>query len=143
MGTDYLTSIENAAERMGNADAEANLKSVWHKPTSQFGEWFSTDKKTESKVYLKLQLNSKQIACKTTTTYYLDGHLATDEEVAEIEVWMKKKNHTISSTQAEMGIDAEHEQTFLLMQLDTIISIKQGERELSPATMLAAVVAAR
>ena len=143
MGTDYLTSIENAAERMGNDDAEANLKKVWHKPTERFGEWFSTDKKTESKVYLKLQRNAKQIGCKTTTTYYLDGHLASDEEVAQIEMWLKKKNHTISSTQADMGIDAEHEQTFLLMQLDTIVSIKQGEKVLSPIEMLAVAVAAQ
>lgn len=141
MGTDYLNSIENAAERMGNADAEANLKSVWHKPASEFGEWFSTDKKTESKIYLKLQRNEKQIGCKTITTYYLDGHEATAEEIADIERWMKKKSHTISSTQTEMGIDAEHEQHFLLMQLDTIVSIKQGEKELSPVEMLSVAVA--
>jgi hypothetical protein len=54
MGTDYQTSIENSAQRMGN-DAEANLKAVWHKPImGALGEWFSTDKRTESKIYLKL-----------------------------------------------------------------------------------------
>ena len=73
MGTDYQNSIENTAERMGNEDADANLKKVWHKPCEEFGEWFSTDKKTESKVYLKLQRNAKQVGCKTTEVYYLDG----------------------------------------------------------------------
>ena len=142
MGTDYANSLENTAERMGNDDAEANLKKVWHKPCEQFGEWFSTDKKTESKVYLKLQRNAKQIGCKTTTTYYLDGNLATDAEVAEIEKWLKKKSDAQSSTQIEMGIDKEHEQYFILPQLDTITLIKQGDRELEPMELMAQTYAA-
>ena len=132
MGTDYSNSLENTASRMGNDDAEANLKKVWHKPCEQYGEWFSTDKKTESKVYLKLQRNNKQLGFSTTTEYYLDGHLATPAEVAEIEKWMKKDNHTQSSTQIEMGIDKEHEQYFILPQLETIVSIEQGERLIEP-----------
>lgn len=136
MGTDYANSLENTATRMGNADAEAQLKKVWHKPTAEHGEWFSTDKATESKVYLKLQRNAKQVACKTTTTYYLDGHEATAAEVAQITAWMKKKSHTQSSTQTEMGIDAAHEQTFILPQLETVVLIKQGEREVAPYTLL-------
>ena len=132
MGTDYSNSLENAASRMGNDDAEANLKKVWHKPCEQYGEWFSTDKKTESKVYLKLQRNNKQLGFSTTTEYYLDGHLATPAEVAEIEKWMKKDSHTQSSTQIEMGIDKEHEQYFILPQLETIVSIEQGERLIEP-----------
>lgn len=132
MGTDYSNSLENTAERMGNDDAEANLKKVWHKPCEQYGEWFSTDKKTESKVYLKLQRNNKQLGFSTTTEYYLDGHLATAPEVAEIEKWMKKDSHTQSSTQIEMGIDKEHEQYFILPQLETIVSIEQGERLIEP-----------
>ena len=141
MGTDYETSLENTAARMGNKDAEANLKKVWHKPTNLYGEWFSTDKATESKVYLKLQRNAKQVGCKTTTTYYLDGHIATDAEVAAISLWLKKKSNAQSSTQIEMGIDKEHEQTFILPSLDTITLIKQGEREISPMECLAEVYA--
>lgn len=140
MGTDYATSLENTADRMGN-DAEANLKTTWHKPCEAYGEWFSTDKATESKIYLKLQRNNKQIAWKTTTTYYLDGVLATEEEVAEIENWLKKKPNTQSSTQIEMGIDKEHEQHFILPQLDTITLIKQGDREISPYDLLHEVYA--
>lgn len=135
MGTDYSNSLENTAERMGNDEAEANLKKVWHKPCEQFGEWFSTDKKTESKVYLKLQRNAKQVACKTTTTYYLDGHLATKAEVAAINEWMKKDSHTQSSTQIEMGIDKEHEQYFILPQLETIVTIEQGARIVEVAAL--------
>lgn len=141
MGTDYQNSIENTAERMGN-ETDANLKSVWHKPIFGYlGEWFSTDKRTESKVYLKLQRNAKQVGFKTTEVYYLDGHVATAEEFAAISVWLKKKSHTQSSTQVEMGIDAEHEQYFILPQLETIVSIKQGNKEIKPIEMLEEVYA--
>lgn len=136
MGTDYQSSLEKTAVRMGNDDAECNLKKVWHKPTEEFAEWFSTDKATESKVYLKLQRNAKQVGCKVTTTYYLDGEIATDAEVVQIEAWLKKDSHKQSSTQVEMGIDKEHEQHFILPQLDTIISIKQGAKVVEPYRML-------
>jgi hypothetical protein len=141
MGTDYTNSIENAASRMGNDDAEANLKSVWHKPCFYYGEWFSTDKKTEEKVYLKLQRNAKQKGFGVTTEYYLDGRLATDAEVSAIEVWLKKKSDTQSSTQIEMGIDKEHEQHFILPQLDTVVVIKQGSKEVRPMRLLQEVYA--
>jgi hypothetical protein len=88
-----------------------------------------------------LQRNAKQVAWKTTTTYYLDGVLATEEEVAAIEGWLKKKSNTQSSTQVEMGIDKEHEQQFILPQLDTIVLIKQGDREISPYDLLHEVYA--
>jgi len=136
MGTDYQNSIENTAERMGNSDADANLKNVWHKPCEQFGEWFSTDKKTESKIYLKLQRNAKQVGCKTTDEIYLDGRLADAAEAAAIKAWFKKDNHTQSSTQVEMGIDKEHEQYFILPQLDTIVSVEQGDRKVEPYKLL-------
>lgn len=141
MGTDYSNSLANTANRMGNGDKEVNLKETWHKPCEVLGEWFSTDRATESKVYLKLQRNAKQVGCKTTTTYYLDGNLATDEEVAAIENWLKKSSHKQSSTQVEMGIDKEHEQHFLLPQVDTIISIEQGGRKVEPYKLLHEVYA--
>lgn len=141
MGTDYANSITNTANRMGNEGAEAELKAVWHKPCEVLGEWFSTDKKTESKIYLKLQRNEKQIGFKTTTTYYLDGEVATDAERTAIEAWLKKKSNSLSSTQVEMGIDKEHEQHFILPLLDTIVTIKQGDKVLEPYNLLHEVYA--
>ena len=144
MGKDYARSVANAATRMGNETTaeEVNLKQNWHKPLNgALGEWFSTDKATESKIYLKLGRNEKNIAHKITTEYYLDGHLATAEEVASIEAWLKKKSSTQSSTQTELGLDKEHEEHFLLPQLDTITYIKQGDRELKPHEVFAMAMA--
>lgn len=144
MGTDYARSVANAATRMGNETSaeEVNLKSNWHKPLNgELGEWFSTDKATESKIYLKLQRNEEQIAHKITTEYYLDGHLATDEERASIEAWLKKKSSTQSSTQTDLGLNKENEQHFILPQLDTITYIKQGDNELKPHEVFAMAMA--
>lgn len=141
MGTDYANSITNTANRMGNEGAEVNLKVNWHKPCEVLGEWFSTDRKTESKYYLKLGRNEKQVGFKTTTTYYLDGDVATDAERTAIESWLKKKSNNLSSTQVEMGIDKEHEQHFILPQLDTIVTIKQGDKVLEPYNLLHEVYA--
>lgn len=128
MGIDYPKTLSRIAERMGN-EGTPNLKPNWHKPVDgELGQWFSTDKKTESKYYLKLGRNENKIACKTTTEYFLDGRKATEEEMYLIKSWEKKDNHTMSSTQTEMGIDKAHEQHFLLPQIDTIICIKQGNK---------------
>ena len=83
-----------------------------------------------------MQRNEQQKGFKTETTYYLDGREATADEVEEIKAWLKKKSDTQSSTQTEMGIDKEHEQHFILPQLDTITLIKQGEREVEPYTLM-------
>lgn len=129
MGTDYANSLKAIAERMGNTDAEPNLKQNWHVAVD---EWFSTDRRTRSKFYLKLQRNEKQVACKVVTEYYVDGRAATPQEVSEIEGWLKAKTSTQSSTQVEMGIDKAHEQQFILPALESVTLIKQGNKVWTP-----------
>lgn len=135
MGTDYQRSIENTAKRMGN-EAEASLKKVWHE---FYNEWFNTDRKTRSKFYLKLQRNEQQKGLKVTREYKVDGRNATASEVAEIKSWMTAKSDTLSSTQVEMGIDKEHEQHFMLLGIETIELIKQGDRVVRPKSLLTEV----
>jgi hypothetical protein len=131
MGCDYPTQVGNTATRLGNETSrdEVQLKQNWHK---RIDGWFSTDKRTESKFYLKLSRNEAQIAHKVEAAYYVDGHPATEQEMYLIKSWLKPKSHTQSSTQTELGIDKAHEIEFLLPQLDTIIAIKQGERFWTP-----------
>ena len=141
LGIDYKGSIESASKRMGNENPSAVLKKTWHKPTSEYGEWFSTDRKTESKVYLKLGRNAQRLCCSVETIYFVDGHLASDTERKAIEEWLPKRNHTMSSTQREIGLDSDHEQTFILPELSTVVLIKQNEREIRPQSLLAESVA--
>ena len=128
MGTDYANSLKAIAERMGN-EGEPSLKQNWHVAVD---EWFSTDRKTMSKFYLKLQRNEKQVACKVVTEYFLDGRKATEDEVYLIKSWESKSSHTQSSTQVEMGIDKAHEQQFILPALESVTLIKQGNKVWTP-----------
>lgn len=138
MGTDYKSSLERIANRMGN-QSQVELKKVWHKPCEYLGEWFSTDRATESKFYLKLQRNEQQKGFNTHEDFYLDGRKASEEEIEEIEKWIPKRKGTQSSTQVENGIDKAHEQHFILVQLESITLIKQGELELHPTSSYAMV----
>lgn len=132
LGVDYPNTLKAIAERMGS-NAEPNLKKNWHKPVEgELGRWFSTDRKTESKYYLKLGRNVNQIAYKVVTEYFLDGRKATEDEVYLIKSWESKSSHTQSSTQVEMGIDKDHEQKFILPALESVTLIKQGNKVWTP-----------
>ena len=137
MGTDYSNSVRNIAERLGGTDVVVNTKSSWHVPCAVFGDWFHTDKATMTKTYLKIQRSEQMIAHKVTTAYIVDGRSATDSEVAEIKSWLTAKSSgSLSSTQRAVGIDDEHKQEFKLLDLETIVSIKQGAREIKPKELL-------
>ena len=137
MGTDYSNSVKNIAERLGGVDVVVNTKSSWHVPCAVLPEWFATDKKTMTKTYLKIQRSEQMIAHKVTTAYIVDGRSATDSEVAEIKSWLTAKSSgSLSSTQRAVGIDDEHKQEFKLLDLETIVSIKQGAREIKPKELL-------
>lgn len=141
MGTDYSNSVANTAKRMGEEVSrdDVRLRETWHRPIKDeeaniegIGHWFSTDKRTATKCYLKLQRNEQQIGFKVEKTYFVDGHEATAEELATIKAWLKKDGNDLSATQRELGIDKEHEQHFILVTLENILCIRQNERTLLP-----------
>lgn len=135
MGTDYSNSVANTAQRMGEdvSRDDVRLRETWHRPCDgEYGKWFSTDKRTATKCYLKLQRNEQQIGFKVEKTYFVDGHEATAEELATIKAWLKKDSNEQSATQKELGIDKEHEQHFILVTLENILCIKQNENVLLP-----------
>lgn len=141
MGTDYSNSVANTAQRMGEdvSRADVKLKETWHRPCDgEYGKWFSTDKRTATKCYLKLQRNEQQKGFKVEKHYFVDGRAATDAEVAAIKAWLKKDSSSQSSTQIECGIDKEHEQHFILVTLDNVLYIQQNERKLQPYDMATA-----
>lgn len=132
VGVDYASAVAGAAVRSGNTEVTKNdiaLKESWHKPLEGFEGWFSTDKATESKTYINLNYNAKQVAKKVSVRYFLDGRVATDAEVADISKWAKPvKEQSMSSTQVENGVDDANRQFFILINVDNIVSICQGSR---------------
>ena len=154
MGTDYSNSVANTAKRMGEEVSrdDVRLRETWHRPINDeevgiegVGKWFSTDKRTATKCYLKLQRNEQQIGFKVEKTYFVDGHEATAEELATIKAWLKKESDGLSATQKELGVDKDHEQHFILVTLENILCIRQKGAVLLPydiAAYAAAVAAA-
>lgn len=140
LGTDYISGVVSAAIRSGNTEItreDVKTKPVWH---IRYDDWFNTDRATQSKFYLKIQTN-KDHTSKSTTTYYLDGHKATEEEFNAFKGWLKGGSKEQSSTQTEVGVSKEHEQEFKLIALRNIVSIKQGTKEVRPKELLSVLMA--
>ncbi len=122
VGTSYVNSCQNAAVKSGSTETFISRPS-WH---IYFNDFFEVDKATETKYYLQLQ-KSAQSGNKTEKTYYVDGHEATEAEVEDIQKWLPKSEKKQSSSQTEAGIDADRERSYILLGLENIESIEQGE----------------
>lgn len=146
LGMDYKACIEGAAERATGEKVEAKLKDNWHKPCSLYPEFFSTDKSTESKIYLKLQRNEMREACDIQTHLFLDGIEVTDPALKEqIQAWKagKKDKDNLSSTQKEIGLQkGVNSEEFNLLTLSNVTSITQAGFSIRPAEVLATAAVA-
>lgn len=125
LGVDYSNACQNAAIASGST-ATFEAKESWHK---YYNDFFETDKKTESKFYLKIQVSEMQ-GSKVDTAYYLDGKaISKDSETfADIKKWFKAKSSTQSSSQIAAGVDAAHERIYKVVKLENVRSITQGDR---------------
>ena len=125
LGVDYSNACQNAAIASGST-ATFEAKETWHK---YYNDFFETDKKTESKFYLKIQVSEMQ-GSKVDTAYYLDGKaISKDSDTfADIKKWFKTKNNSQSSSQVAAGVDAAHERVYKVVKLENVRSITQGDR---------------
>ena len=122
VGTNYKRSVDNAAGRSGNTESDAKVKPSWH---TYYNDFFETDRATHTKFYLQIQWSEKQ-GTSVTSTYYVDGHIATAAELAIIKEWTPEEEYKMSSTQAEAGVTEENKRNYITLSLDKILSIKQG-----------------
>ena len=125
LGVDYSNACQNAAIASGST-ATFEAKESWHK---YYNEFFETDKKTESKFYLTIQVSEMQ-GSKVDTTYYVDGKpISKDSSTfAEVKQWFKTKSSTQSSSQIAAGVDTAHERVYKVIKLENVRSITQGDR---------------
>ncbi len=121
VGTDYTKSCQNAVERSGSTETFV-AKESWH---VRYNDFFVTNKSGE-KFYLQIQKSAKQ-GSKIERTYYLDGHVATKEDIQGIEQWLPKRSNTQSSSQVDAGISQDFARDYRNIELANISAIKQGE----------------
>lgn len=138
LGVDYSNACQNAAIASGSTSTFV-AKETWHK---YYNDFFETDKKTESKFYLKIQVSEMQ-GSKVDTTYYLDGKaISKDSDTfAEIKQWFKTKSNSQSSSQVAAGVDAAHERIYKVVKLENVRSITQGDRHVEYDTETTAALA--
>ena len=123
-GTSYSNSVNNAIERSnGNGEYEANTNG-WH---TRFNDFFETDKATHGKYYLQLQKSTKQVAGKSKE-YFLDGRSASAAEIEEIKAWLPKSSSNTPSTQANAGVTDENARQYILIKVEDIYTIQQGNK---------------
>ena len=139
LGIDYSNACQNAAIASGSTSTFV-AKETWHK---YYNEFFETDKKTESKFYLKIQVSEMQ-GSKVDTTYYLDGKAISKDSstFAEVKQWFKTKSSSQSSSQVAAGVDAAHERIYKVVKLENVRSITQGDRHVEYDTDTIAKLAA-
>ena len=62
-------------------------------------------------------------------------------DLKDLESLLENEYEFLDISEAEMGIDEEHQQYFILPQLETITSIRQGDKEIKPCELLEEVYA--
>lgn len=116
LGVSYVNCVNGKLERSGQTpDYQAG------KSTTDFVNEFIQVSKDGTKNYLKIGINSRTTI---DSVYYLDGHIATDQEVADIKNYLKKS--APSQRQMAAGIDEDDVYRHITPNVENILHIWQG-----------------
>lgn len=116
LGVSYVNCVNGKLERSGQTpDYQAG------KSTTDFVNDFIQVNKDGTKYYLKVGINSRTTI---DSVYYLDGRIATDQEVADIKNYLKKS--APSQRQVAAGLDADDVYRHITPNVENILHIWQG-----------------
>lgn len=129
LGVSYVNCVNGKLERMGETPNYQAGKSV-----TDYVNDFIQESKDGTKQYLKIGINSRTT---TDSVLYLDGHIATDQEVAAIKPYLKKS--APSQRQMDAGIDPDDVYRHITPNVDNILHIWQGGTTLYDSTQPKAI----
>ena len=121
---EYTKSVENRSDNDAPYAVEKPNGKHWVEGCE--GVLLESDKE-EGKYYLRMSENANT---KRESVYYVDGRLATDEEVEIIKAHLPKPS-TICKKQIEYGVDPEHQVIVKDITLANIINITYGAKSLT------------
>jgi hypothetical protein len=124
LGTNYLNSVNNSAERSGSNTKAETTKPNWN---AYYNQFFDINRNKPNNYHLQVQYTAS-MNYKIHKVYYVDGKEATPQEIDEIKSWLVKSSGAMSSTQQEAGVSEENQRFYCLPQLENIVYIKQGDR---------------
>jgi hypothetical protein len=122
LGTSYLNSVNNSAERSGSSERAETTKANWN---TYYNQFFDINRNKPNNYHLQVQYTAS-MNYKIQKVYYVDGVEATPQQIEEIKDWLVKSSGAMSSTQQEAGVSEENQRFYCLSQLENVVYIKQG-----------------
>ena len=120
LGVAYESCVNGKLERMGETpDYQAG------KSTTRYVNEFIQESNDGKKQYLKIGINA---TTKIESVYYVDGAIATDQQMAEIDTFLYKS--APSQRQINAGINPDDVYRHITPNVENILYITQGKQTL-------------
>lgn len=129
LGVSYEEAVNNRVEKVSgerNFVAAAPSGKKWYNP------FFYVSLKDENVFYLRIGMRKNTT---TESTYFVDGNIATPEQVEEIKGWLTNKSFT-SQKQAGFGLTDENQYHFVSPLFDNVRRISVGAKVIFERTTL-------
>lgn len=121
LGVDYGNAVNNRIERNGG---ERNFVPAAPNGKKWYNTFFYQSLSNESVFYLKIGIYKNTII---ESQYYIDGQLATNEQLAELEPFLIKSTH-FSPKQSTFGLDGKNQYPIVSPNADNVLSIYNGKK---------------
>ena len=121
LGVDYQNAVNNRLARKGY---EKDYQSEAPKGKKHYNAFFYQSLSDDSVFYLKIGLYSNTII---ESQYYIDGQLATNEQLAELKTFLQSKTH-FCQKQADYGLNEQEQYSIVAPKASNVISIYQGNK---------------
>ena len=120
LGVDYQNAVNNRLARKGY---EKNYQSEAPKGKKHYNAFFYQSLDNE-KFYLKIGIYSNTII---ESTYYVNGQIATPQQLAEIKTFIQSKTQNIGK-QEKAGLSGDEQYHTISPNAQNVLSIKCGQK---------------
>lgn len=117
----YESAVNNRLEKQGGERVFKALSLPWGEWVVGFENKLILHKETLYMRYYNVE-NSN-----TTSVWFVDGRIATDEELAKIKAYLMTKSKAVSKRQAEAGL-TEHQVSPKVVKLENIIRLSTNNK---------------
>ena len=120
LGVSYQNCVNNRLERTGN---EANYQAEAPKGKKHYNDFFYISLDGET-FYLKIGMYKNTTA---SVKYFIDGHEATDTELATLKTFLQTTNQ-FCAKQQNAGLDASEQYRLVAPKAQNVVSVTLGNR---------------
>ena len=121
LGVDYQNTVNRHLAKNG---LEANYQSEAPKGKKHFNAFFYQSLNDEDVFYLKIGIYPNTI---TTSTYFVDGHEATQSELEALKPFLQTKSNNVQK-QADAGLTIENQYHIVAPKASNVVRIWKGKQ---------------